>query len=210
MTDTEGRIDLIVRSARGKKSHPVFPFCLYELSWAGKGSLKHLQSCEQLAGAVRITGSNLFCAFYLNEIIYRLLPQHEPEHALLSSYSRALDQLAGESEVESVLREFELVLLDVLGYGLDFRSDKLGAALRKGGHYLFVPEVGLTLLVGEGSDDSNCQMQKSIAGRAEQFQAIAQRDFSDPDVRHLAKQVLRAALAIYLGNRPLRSRELFR
>lgn len=208
MTDTDGRIDLIVRSARKKKSHPVLPFCLYELSWVGKGSLKHLQTYEQLAGAATISGMSLFCAFYLNEIIYRLLPQSEPEHGLLSAYSLAVDQLASGCEVEPVLRGFELTLLEALGYGLDFRSDRTGAALAAGCSYLFEPESGLIPVV------SNLQHVKyrvqGIMGQGEQFLAIACRDFSDAKVRHLAKGVLRASLAIYLGNRPLRSRELFR
>ena len=118
MTDTDGRIDLIVRSARGgrnKKSQPILPFCLYELSWVGRGELKHLQLFETLDSAIELSGSSLFCAFYLNELLYRLLPKHEPEHVLLRAYSLALQQLANADEFEPVLREFELTLREVLG-----------------------------------------------------------------------------------------------
>lgn len=212
MTDTDGRIDLMVRSARGgrnKKIQPILPFCLYELSWVGRGELKHLQFFETLDSAIELSGSSLFCAFYLNELLYRLLPQHEPEHVLLRAYSLALQQLANADEFEPVLREpvlreFELTLLEVLGYGLDFLKDTSGAPLEVGCRYLFVPEAGLSRVTTE------LTVSRSIVSEAEFFTAIAKRDFSSVEVRQLAKMVLRAALAVYLGSRPLRSRELFR
>ena len=216
MTDTDGRIDLMVRSARGgrnKKIQPILPFCLYELSWVGRGELKHLQFFETLDSAVELSGSSLFCAFYLNELLYRLLPQHESEHVLLRAYSLALQQLANVGEFEPVLREpvlcepvlreFELTLLEALGYGLDFLKDRTGAPLEPGCHYLYVPEAGLSKVAHD------LLAPKAIVGEAEFFMAIAQRDFSNAAVRQLAKAVLRAALAVYLGTRPLRSRELF-
>ena len=206
MTDTDGRIDLMVRSARGgrnKKIQPILPFCLYELAWVGRGELKHLQFFETLDSAIELSGSSLFCAFYLNELLYRLLPQHEPEHVLLRAYSLALQQLANADEFEPVLREFELTLLEVLGYGLDFLKDTSGAPLEQGCRYLFVPEAGLSKVTTE------LAVSRAIVSDAEFFTAMAKRDFSSVEVRQLAKVVLRAALAVYLGSRPLRSRELF-
>lgn len=204
MTDTDGRIDLLVRSVRGKRNkkfQPILPFCLYELAWVGRGELKQLQFFETLDSAVELSGSSLFCGFYLNELLYRLLPQHEAEHQLLHAYSLALQQLNNIDNIEPVLREFELTLLDVLGYGLDLLKDQFGASLELGCHYSFVPEVGL------------CKVPEStpgvIIGSAEYFIAIARHDFAQAEVRQLAKAVLRAALSVYLGNRPLRSRELF-
>lgn len=212
MTDTDGRIDLMLRSARGgrsRKSQPILPFCLYELSWVGRGDLKHLQFFETLDSAVELSGTGLFCGFYLNELLYRLLPQHEPEHVLLPAYSLALQRLAnGTGEFEPVLREFELTLLDSLGYGLDLLKDKGGALLEPGCHYIFEPESGLRRV---GSDVPAASLAKdAVVGEAGLFVAIARRDFSEIRVRHLAKAVLRSALSVYLGGRPLRSRELFR
>jgi DNA repair protein RecO (recombination protein O) len=213
MTDTDGRIDLMLRSARGgrnRKAQPILPFCLYELSWVGRGDLKHLQFFETLDCAVELSGSNLFCGFYLNELLYRLLPRHEPEYVLLPAYSLALQQLAnGASEVEPVLREFELTLLDALGYGLDLLKDKTGALLEPGCHYLFEPEAGLSK-VRSPALVTSFLAKGAVVGEAELFVAIAQRNFSDIEVRHLAKTVLRSALSVHLGSRQLRSRELFR
>lgn len=212
MTDTDGRIDLMLRSARGgrnRKSQPILPFCLYELSWVGRGDLKHLQFFETLDSAVELSGSGLFCGFYLNELLYRLLPRNEPEYVLLPAYSLALQQLASDaSEIEPILREFELTLLDALGYGLDLLTDKSGTPLEPGCHYLFEPEVGLRR--SGPASVTNLLARGAVAGEAGLFIAIAERNFSDIAVRQLAKAVLRSALSVYLGGRPLRSRELFR
>jgi DNA repair protein RecO (recombination protein O) len=205
MTDTDGRIDLMVRSARGKrarKNQPLLPFCLYDLSWVGKSELKHLQFFETIDRAIELAGDSLFCGFYLNELLYRLLPQQEPEIQLLHIYARALQELSGTTDIEPVLRNFELALLDALGYGIDLASDEFGAGLEAECRYYFVPERGL-------SKEYTAESSPEIKGSGETFFTISQRDFSSIAVRQLAKNVLRSALAVYLGKRPLRSRELF-
>lgn len=207
VTDIHGRIDLLVRSARGgrnKKIQPVLPFCLYELSWVGRGELKHLQFFETLESAAELSGTNLFCGFYLNELLYRLLPQHEAEHRLLPAYSFALQQLQCVDDVEPVLRAFELTLLDALGYGLDFLKDHAGTDVVPMNRYLFVPEVGLRKVTMDQQ-----AMRGAIIGTGDSFMAIGQRDFARAEVRQLAKSVLRTALSVCLGGKPLRSRELF-
>jgi DNA repair protein RecO (recombination protein O) len=207
LTDSDGRQDLIVRSARSgrrRQSSSPLPFSLYELSWAGKGSLKNLQFFESLDATVPLTGQRLYCGLYLNELLYRLLSRHEPEPLLLQRYADALQALANslDNDVEPVLRNFELNLLDVLGFGLDFSRDENGQDLSTGSSYVFMPEKGLHLAIQQ-------ERKSAIVGDAHSFQSITQRDFSNPDVRKLAKVVLRAALSVYLGGRPLRSRELF-
>lgn len=191
-----------VQRGRNRKSLPPLPFCLYELSWSGKGDLRHLQFFEPVDVAARLSGSGLYCGFYLNELLYRLLPSHVPEHFLLQSYALAVTQLTESVDVEPVLRQFELTLLDCLGYGLDFSCDESGRALQAGNRYSFTPEKGLIRILSD-------RVPNVISGDAEEFQAITQRDFSTAAVRQLAKVVLRSALAVYLGGRPLRSRELF-
>lgn len=207
MTDSDGRQDLIARSARtGRKrqASPPLPFCLYELSWTGRGSLRNLQFFEPLTAAVRLGGQRLYCGFYLNELLYRLLKRHDPEPLLLEHYAAALQSLAdvADSEVEPVLRRFELVLLAMLGYGLDLSRDETGRPLQAGEYYVFTPETGLRRVA---LHDSASPL--SADGRS--FLAIGQGDFVDDAVRRLAKTVLRTALAVYLGSTPLRSRALF-
>ena len=203
ITDTDGRLDLVVRSARGKqgkKNRPVLPFCLYELSWVGKHDLKLLQFFEPAEAIAELSGSALFCGFYLNELLYYLLPRSGPEQVLLQAYSMSLQQLSSGNPMEPPLRIFEMVLLDNMGYGIDFFSDHVGVALDPDGWYRFVPENGLVRVVSSESQD---------VGKGENYLAIGNRDFSSPEVCRLAKITLRKALSVYLGGRRLRSREFF-
>ncbi|HNI36774.1 MAG TPA: recombination protein O N-terminal domain-containing protein, partial [Pseudomonadales bacterium] len=97
VTDTDGRIDLIVRSVRGKqgkKNKPILPFCLYELSWIGRGELKNLQSFEAVAAPVELHGYHLFSGLYLNELLYYLLPNLVEDAILMREYERAILQLS--------------------------------------------------------------------------------------------------------------------
>ncbi len=204
ITDVEGKLDLVVRSVRSKQSKKsskqMLPFCLYEMSWAGKGDLKTLQFFEPVNAAAVLTGTHLYCGLYLNELLYYLLPKTDAEPALLRAYATAIQQLALQVLPEPVLRTFEIALLASLGYGIDFLHDQHGEALRPDASYRYVPECGLVIEAQPGLPG---------VGAGHEFLAIAAGDFQSPAVCRLAKVTLRSALAVYLGGRRLRSRELF-
>jgi DNA repair protein RecO (recombination protein O) len=204
LTDTDGRLDLIVRSARGKqgkKTKPVLPFCLYELSWVGRGELKNLQSHEPIDAAIDLVGNRLFCGLYLNELLHFLLPKASAEYAILQAYASALRRLGTPEDIEPILRNFEILLLESLGYGIDFFYDTEGDAVIPDATYQFVPEHGLVKV--------SPQAVARAVGKGESFLAIGNCSFSSVEVLRLAKATLRLALSIYLGNNRLRSREFF-
>ncbi len=205
LTDTAGRQDLLLRSVRqSAKKMKLMPqaFCCYELAWAGRGELKQVQWIEALSSAIVLQGDRLFCGFYINELLYRLLSQHEAEAAHFELYAQTLASLCCEPDIEPVLRHFELSLLELLGYGLSLDCDTNGHPLQEDGMYCYVPEQGLVAL----GESGNAAM---IAGSGAAFFATARRDFSLRETRQLAKRLLRVVLSMYLGGRPLRSRELF-
>jgi recombinational DNA repair protein (RecF pathway) len=163
-------------------------------------------SCHGWAGAISSICSSLkhwivllscrvpvfFVGFISMNCCIVLLPQHESEQVLLRAYSLALQQLVDFSNAEPVLREFELTLLDVLGYGLDLQKDASGVPLESGCGYWFVPESGLS------RSKPDRIMEKTIFAKAELFMAIAQRDFSSTEVRQLAKSVLRMRRYLFI------------
>ncbi|GAA5086679.1 MAG: DNA repair protein RecO [Alcaligenaceae bacterium] len=89
------------------------------LSWSGSNEVKTLTRAE-LAGLHPISGRALMSAWYMNELILRLLPKEDPHPNLFDQYRQALTQLAqGQLTAATILREFEWVLLQETGYGLD-------------------------------------------------------------------------------------------
>ncbi len=89
------------------------------LSWSGANEVKTLTRAE-LAGIHTLSGRALMSAWYLNELILRLLPHEDPYPYLFDQYKMALYALSqADQRVPSVLRQFEWSLLQETGYGLD-------------------------------------------------------------------------------------------
>ncbi len=176
-------------------------FCCYEAQWSGRAELKQLQCCESVAVPLILHAQALYCGFYLNELLYRLLPRQDVDSDFFSLYTQTLLQLQA-AEAEPLLRSFELSLLAAMGYGLCFSADIYGAALMPAKEYAYLLEQGLIPLDATASSPAT-------VGLGADFLALDRRDFSAPTTKKLAKQLLRRVLAMYLGGRPLRSREFF-
>ena len=71
------------------------------------------------------------------------------------------------------------------------------------------PEACYHFLPDRGPVSSTGRDEDGIIVQGRTLLAIAQDDYSQPQVRQEAKRLMRAALAVHLGDRPLKSRELF-
>lgn len=88
------------------------------MSWSGGGEVKTLTRAE-VAGLNPLAGSAFMSAWYMNELLLRLLPREDAHPVLFDAYETALQQLAGGSRAAGALRRFEWVLLRETGYGTD-------------------------------------------------------------------------------------------
>jgi DNA repair protein RecO (recombination protein O) len=166
--------------------------------------MKNLVACEAAGQVSTSHGSRLFSALYVNELVMRLLHRHDPHPKLFAVYSDTLASIARADEVEVVLRQFELTLLDALGYGFALDTDgETGARLDESARYTFESGTGLVCLPRFGA-----------AARSGGYPGSDLLQMSagvlDGSVRETAKRLLREVLAAHLGPEPLRSRELFR
>jgi DNA repair protein RecO (recombination protein O) len=204
-SESAGRIDLVSRSVRRSRkqmtTNPVL-FAAYDVSWSGNHELKLLKYCEAVSPGFSLSGRSLFCGLYLNELLYRLLPGGVPEPSLFVAYQKALILLAQGVDEEVPLRRFELSLLASLGYGICLVRDVRGAAIEPVLRYHYVPEHGLENIPIE-------RVTPLPAGLGADFMAIAAEDYACLKTRQLAKVLMRKALAVHLGSRPLNSRALF-
>ena len=102
-----------------------------------------------------------------------------------------------------MLRRFEFTLLQELGFGFDLAVDGIsGEGVLADNWYCFDAELGLV------RDDNKGAGQRPVFPGNELL-AMAEGEFGDP-VKGTAKRLLRQALAGHLGDRPLKSRDLFR
>ena len=98
-TRRHGRIGLIAKGARrpsNKNRGTLKPFQPLLVGWSGRGELMVLTGAEPDGASVDLVGSSLYCGFYLNELLMRLLHRHDPHEALYDRYNQALLGLCGE------------------------------------------------------------------------------------------------------------------
>lgn len=204
-----GRVAAVARGVRrrGRRRPSLEPFSPLLVSCRGRGELQTLTGVEARGPAMRASGQRLLSMFYLNELLLRLLQKHDPHPETFADYERSLAELgAGKSEAV-VLRVFEKRLLQAMGYGLTLIADTDGQPLEPDAVYRYVPEVGPERVTGIGDDPSLV--------RGASLLALAAEDLGDGQpgeetmLREL-RRLLQRTLDLYLGGRPLKSREVLR
>ena len=147
-----------------------------------------------------LNGEALFSGLYLNELLIRLLPAEDPLPSVFDHYAATLLALAEGRPLEPLLRSFEWRLLDDLGYGFSLTTDIHDQPIAPDGLYRLQVDAGLerVYLLQPGLFNGN------------ELLAMAEADWSAPGALSAAKRLMRQALAVHLGGRPLVSRELFR
>ncbi len=199
-----GRIGLIAKGARRAKTGlraVLNPFQPLLLSWSSKSDLATLTAAEPDQSALVLNGEALYCGFYMNELLMRLLHRHDPHERLFDAYRAALARLQTGGEYDVTLRIFEKHLLQELGYGLVLdREVNTNTPIAPDQIYDFLPERGP---VPAGGQTDGVKIQ----GRS--LLALAAGRFNDAQELREAKRLMRRMLAQHLGERPLYSRELF-
>ncbi len=204
-----GRVTAVARGARatkGKRQRQQFnPFQRLLINWQGKSSFKLITAAEPDKAPVPLQGKALFSGFYLNELLVYLLPEHDLIADLFERYDWTLNQLAQAQStvaIEPLLREFEFMLLQGLGYGLDFTSDCQSLLpIHPNQFYLCDSQQGFYVAPAESDPRFH------LAGS--QLLAIASGDYREASTCRAAKQLSRQLLRPLLGGRRLKSRDLF-
>ncbi|AGZ33846.1 DNA repair protein RecO [Pseudomonas sp. SWI6] len=196
----QGRVRAVLRRARGKGGSLVRPFVPLEVELRGRGELKNVGRLDTVGIAAWLHGDALFSGLYLNELLMRLLPAEAPQPELFEHYALTLQALAAGRPLEPLLRSFEWRLLEDLGYAFALDHDVNDQPIVAQGFYRLQVEAGLerVYLVQPGLFNGN------------ELLALAQADWDAPGALLAAKRLMRQALAVHLGSKPLVSRELFR
>ena len=196
LTVDHGLITLVGRGVRGgRRGRSLQPFTELRLGWSGRSALGTLAGFE-VVKQHWFQGNALASAFYLTELVTRLLDEREPHPRLFAGLRWALEEM--DQGAAFVLRSFEKLLLEELGYGLDFERDVAGEPLQEKSTYRLLPDQGFSL--------SSQEDERGIEGAL--LIRMGKEDFSDARVRRAARRVFAESLARHLGPRPLLSRQL--
>ncbi len=202
-TASHGRFPVIAKGVNSKRSGLsglLQPFSPLLINWRGKGEVKTLVTCESAGSFIRLTKKALYCGFYINELMIRLLGRLDSHNKLFEYYEEALKKLADGMEFEQVLRRYEICLLAELGYGLNFNIEaETGKPIESEKCYRYVVEHGpVSMASGSGL---------TISGST--LLALEYDRQLDKKERKEARMLMRKVLANYLGDKPIKSRELF-
>lgn len=202
-----GRVALLARGARRPRAALrglMMGFQPLELSWSGKGEVLTLMKAEWQGGQPLLAGLPLFCGYYLNELLLKLLPREDAHPFLFERYTQILLHLGYSSRdqvAEADLRSFERALLRELGYGLTLSHDQEGAEIIPEARYRYEIEYG-PVRIGDDDPNSGIAGQTLLDMESDQYSLAA--------TRSEAKQLMRRLLTHYLDGAELESRKLFK
>ena len=127
ITADYGRVSFVARGARSKRSSlkaALQVFVPLKLTLGGMDkSLKNLVRCEVSGRQFQYVPPVLFSALYANELIAALYRIEDNSQILFAAYLDVLTHLEEGYPESWTLRQFELVLLEELGYGIDLSFD---------------------------------------------------------------------------------------
>ena len=150
-----GRVTLVAKGARTPRSKLqgiLEPFSPLIISWSGKGDVQTLTGAESVKTAINLSGKQVISAYYINELLQRLMTFHDPHPELFEIYQTTLESFLSEDD-ELVLRRFEKQLLAEIGYGLSLEVDaENGMALIKDELYYYDLERGPINIKGHEID----------------------------------------------------------
>ena len=202
-TQEHGRVDGILRQTPPPQYQPI---CLQA---SGKSELKNFTKLEIVNQPIFFFGDAFFSGFYLNEILLRLCPlevQMEQSFAQYAHTLTQLQQLAQQADpnqfLKQILRQFEHELLEDLCYALDFSTDANQLEIQASLNYIFQLNEGFIPTAQASRSTLNGQQILSMC------QYEKGRDFGLEQLQLLTK-LYRQMISSLLGDRPLKSRQLW-
>lgn len=203
-TRDHGRVAAVAKGAKRPRSAlraVLLQFQPLRVTWSGRGELRTLTGAEWAGGLIAPRGDALLCAFYLNELLLRLLPREDAHPALFDGYARTLEALAQGAPIDEALRWFEWLLLRETGYAPDLDHDASNRPIDPQRSYAWQPASGF--VVAEPDEPGASR----VFGGATLLALSAGR-FESPATRTQAKYLTRAILAHHLDGAVLNTRQI--
>lgn len=201
-TESSGKVSIMAKGAKNPRSKffgHLLPFSALRIIVTGKSEMKTLTQIDSNFLSQSVKGPHdLYTYLYVNELMMRLLPKGLPNQELYDLYQSFVELARADAISELDLRVFELDLLDVLGYGINFDTDsKENSEFKDSIIYSYMPEKGF-----HNAGDVEGFSAKEIA-------AIKNRTLEGIDKLKL-KQLLQVAISSCLDGRELSSRDFFK
>lgn len=199
LTEHDGKVaalSYVGHSSKSSRKALLQPFLPINVTLNGQRALKNIVRVEPKGKSFLLQKNFLYSAFYINELVVKLLGENIQCGNLFADYQTSLINLAQQSSIELTLRQFELALLDELGVSFDFSLVFEHSAQA----FYYLPEEGFIPAYTE---------LKSPRYEQSHLKLIAQQEFSNAAVLSTFKRLMRQVINHLLGGRPLNSRKFF-
>ena len=195
-----GRISVIARGAKKPKSKffgVLSPFSKLRITYRGRSELKTLTNVDKEDIFSNSFSKLSYTLLYINELLMKILPHGAPQSELFNLYGKFLKEVKSSKEIDIVLRKFELDLLEMLGYGINFENEvDAGHSIEVNKSYDFIPELGF-----KESPNGIFDGHEIIS--------ISKFDFKDINKKKF-KALTRMAISYSLDGDDLKSRKIFK
>ncbi|MCW4454778.1 DNA repair protein RecO [Flavobacterium sp. MXW15] len=207
LSEQHGRLGLLARGVHSPRRQPLRA-ALQPLQWirfsaVQRGELAQLRTAEAVDAAPRLGGDAMLAGFYINELLLRLAPRHDPLPELYDAYGRVRGRLAAAEPLAWSLRRFERDLLEAIGFGFDLQHAADGLPIDPAARYQLDPQEGPRRLLS----DRGAGERRGAATGAALLALAADRMPAAADLASL-RPAMRAVLAHHLGGRGLKSWEM--
>ena len=201
-TQSSGKVSIMAKGAKNPRSKffgHLLPFSALRIIVTGKSEMKTLTQIDSNFVPQSVKGPHdLYTYLYVNELMMRLLPKGLPNQELYDLYKNFVELARADAISEFDLRIFELDLLDVLGYGINFDTDsKENSEFKDSIIYSYMPEKGFHHAGDTKGFSSN------------EISALKNRTLEGFDKLKL-KQLLQVAISSCFDGRELSSRDFFK
>lgn len=202
LTEQYGIVHMISRGARKKGNNSLQPFTKMYLSWSGKGDLVSLNKIEHENSHYTKNFRAQVQCFYMHELIMKLIPSMSPAPELFGLYEKSLSAMTRNPQDESVLREFEIKLLGIMGHPLQMKFDYINdESINDECIYRYDPDLGPTLILDKAK---RWNFVKGLL-----LNELDKNIFSQQNLPQ-AKIFLRGIMQHYLQGKPLMARRLLK
>lgn len=181
-----------------KKNNVIHLFTPLHITFEKRYDRFYIKTIESLTLASFLQGDALFCAYYINEILYYSLKPELADPLLFDAYQQVMQALTSNPQrliLESLLRRFEWTLIHACGYTFSLTKDIQGNDLKADQYYLFNPGQGFVA------------HPTGIPGA--HLLALANDDLEHFAHLKSAKIIMRQAIDHLLDGRPIKARSLF-
>lgn len=205
-----GRFSVLAKGIKRKNAQAkraiLQPFNWLNIEYVGRSDLKTICQCELVSDAISLPHRALACGYYMNELLSRSIQEEQEFYHLFQHYNESVKALYTNENLPTILRNFEICLLEELGVAPQWDTDTGGIDLSSQSMYYFVFEQGFERVTEPLDLNSNSVSNKAFSGKA--ILSLANRRYS-PEVMKECQQITQLLLRHIIGNKPLESRKLW-